>query len=94
MEKTIIRNTETIGQLFENYKMAHNEETALTEGQQEELDALSCLLEELAPINNPEAYRKQQMYFDNAIAYARESEKAGFILGFKMAMSLMRECLA
>lgn len=94
MEKAIIKSTETIGQLFENYKMAHNEETQLTEGQQEELDTLSCLLEELAPINNPEAYRKQQRYFDNAIAYARESEKAGFILGFKMAMNLMRECLA
>lgn len=88
-----INGTGTIEQLFESYKASYNEETPLTEGQQEELDALSCLLEELAPINNPEAYRKQQMYFDNAIAYARESEKAGFILGFKMAMNLVSECL-
>lgn len=81
-----------IESIFENYKASHNEETPCTEEQQAELDALSCLLEEVVPVNNPEAYRKQQMYFDNAIAYARESEKNGFVTGFTMAINLMLEC--
>ena len=30
--------------------------------------------------------------FENAVGYARASEKAGFVLGFKMAMNIMQEC--
>lgn len=84
---------DTIETIFENWKEAYNEETPLTEEQQAELDAITCILGEVIPINSKEAHRQQQLVLDNAVGYARESEKAGFILGFRMAMNLMSECL-
>ena len=35
-----------------------------------------------------------QVVFDKAIALSRESEKAGFVLGFRMAVNLMLESAA
>lgn len=86
MEKAI-KTTETIEQLFENYKASYNEETpqareqatAMSEFEQIVFSALET------DITQP-AYSK-------AIELSRASEKAGFILGFKMAMNLMCECL-
>lgn len=81
---------ETIETIFENYKAAHNEETPVTAGQQAGLQELVYILEEVAQADREE-YRKQQIFFDKAAVYARESEKSGFITGFKMAVSIMRE---
>lgn len=80
-----INGTETIEQLFENYKARYNEETPLSEGQDTAMNEL-----EKATLRN---LVNGQNAFDTAIALSRESEKAGFILGFRMAMNLMSECL-
>ena len=81
-----IKTTETIEQLFEGYKAAHSEETAQTTEQEKAMDEL-----ERETLRNP--HRDQSAAFDKAIALSRASEKAGFILGFKMAINLMSECL-
>ncbi len=47
-----------------------------------------CELEK-ATLIHPE---NGQSAFDKAVALSRASEKAGFILGFKMAFNLMSEC--
>ena len=83
---------ETIETIFENYKTSYNEETPCTEEQQTEFNAFSKSLEEVFSGNDTESYRNQQLVFDNAIKYVRASEKAGFVLGFKMAMNIMQEC--
>lgn len=44
-------------------------------------------------VHTDSEYVTYQRTYDKAIAYARASEKAGFVLGFKMAMNLMSECL-
>ena len=75
----------TIETIFENYKASHSEETPLSEGQDKAISEL-----EKATLINPAS---GQTVFDKAIALSRESEKAGFILGFRMAMNLMSECL-
>ena len=53
---------------------------------------LSVTLDKVFPGEIQEDYRKQQQIFDNSVAFARSSEKAGFILGFKLAMEIMQEC--
>lgn len=78
-----IKTTETMEQLFENYKASVNEESALTPEQSETLTALESITDQVHTDSD----------YDKAIAYARASEKAGFVLGFKMAMNLMSECL-
>lgn len=83
---------ETIETIFENYKASHNEETPYTEEQQAEFDAFSCIIEKVFKGDSSEAYRNQQLVFENVVGYARASEKAGFVLGFKMAMNIMQEC--
>jgi len=74
----------TIEAIFENYKAMCNEEAPLSTGQGAALGEL-----EKATLVNPES---GQTVFDKAIALSRESEKAGFILGFRMAASLAHEC--
>jgi hypothetical protein len=80
-----INGTATIEQLFESYKASYSEETPLSEGQGTAMGEL-----EKATIRN---LVNGQTAFDTAIALSRESEKAGFILGFRMAINLMSECL-
>lgn len=91
MEKAI-KTTETIELLFENYKASYNEETPQTAGQSATLNQLNHLLESL-DYQNPELAKLAQDFWNSSVMYSRESEKAGFILGFKMAMNLMSECL-
>lgn len=83
---------ETIETIFENYKAAHNEETEMTEGQRAKLEALNKFLGNLTPEEKESSFDEWQTFFDDAIAYARESEKSGFLIGFKMAVNVMREC--
>ena len=76
----------TIEQLFENYKASYNEETPLSAEQE---TAMSELEQETLrdPVIGPTV-------FDKAVALSRASEKAGFVLGFRMAMNLKEECQA
>lgn len=83
---------ETIETIFENYKAGHNEETPYAQEQQTEFDAFSCVIEKVFSDDNLEVCHNQQLIFEKAVAYARASEKAGFVLGFKMAMNIMQEC--
>lgn len=80
-----INSSKTINQLFESCKARYNEETPLSEGQDMALSEL-----EKVTLASPSF---GQAAFDKAIALSRESEKAGFALGFRMAISLMSECL-
>lgn len=86
MTKEMIKTTETIEQLFENYKASYNEETPQTEEQEKAMYEL-----EQETLHNP--LRDQSTAFGKAIVLSRASEKSGFILGFKMAMNLMCECM-
>lgn len=81
-----------IEQIYENYKAGQNEETPYSEEQKKKFDKLSDVLDRVIPGDVPEDYRKQQQIFDSSVAFSRASEKAGFILGFKMAMEIMQEC--
>lgn len=82
--KEIVRKTETIGQLFEDWKMRYSEDTPQTDEQREAIRNLEEIT--LGLTGTDPAY-------DSAIALSRASEKAGFILGFRTAMNLMRECM-
>lgn len=55
-------------------------------------EAFTSILESLFPSDSKEDYQKQQQIFDTAVSYARASEKAGFVVGFKMAMNIVHEC--
>lgn len=84
MEKANVSKTATIEQLFEDYKARYYEETPRTEEQtaaMSELEELTNSSKGIAPA------------YDTAIALSRASEKAGFVLGFRTAMDLMRECM-
>lgn len=83
---------ETIELIFENYKSVHNEETPYTQEQQTEFDAFCSVIDKGFDGDNPESYCNQQLIFEKAVAYARASEKAGFVSGFKMAMNIIQEC--
>ena len=76
----------TIETIFENYKAAHNEETPQTKEQ-------AVTLEQLEQLTiNPYRQSAGQEIWDKAVELSRASEKSGFILGFKMAFEIMREC--
>lgn len=81
-----------IEQIYENYKASLNEETPYTEEQRKEFDSLCDILDNAISGDIPEDYRKQQQIFEHSVAFARASEKAGFTLGFKLAMEIMQEC--
>ena len=72
-----IKTTETMEQLFENYKASVNEESALTPEQSETLTALESITDQ---VHTDSEYVTYQRTYDKAIAYARASEKAGFVL--------------
>ena len=76
----------TIETIFENYKAAHNEETPQTKEQVETLEQLEQLT------LNPFKQSAGQEIWNKAVELSRASEKSGFILGFKMAVEIMREC--
>ncbi|RKI36826.1 hypothetical protein D7V86_24905 [bacterium D16-51] len=76
---------QTIETIFEGYKARNNEETPLSEGQ-------GIAMGELEKVTL-RGMADGEWAFDAAVALSRESEKAGFILGFRMAMNLMCECL-
>jgi hypothetical protein len=78
--------TKAIEALFENYKESVYEESELTPEQDKALDDLDKIV---GSYKSKEEYRAYQEIFDRAIAYARSSEKAGFVFGFKLALSLM-----
>ena len=79
--------TETIEQLFENYKASYNEETPQSAEQQTAMNELEKEIFQNLDTNLTSA-------FDKAVELSRASEKAGFILGFRMAMNLKEECRA
>ena len=82
-----IKNTETIEQLFENYKATYNEETP-------QIGEQITALEQLEQITlNPFGQSTTQEIWHKAIELSRASEKTGFVIGFRMAMNLMSECL-
>ena len=81
-----------IEQIYENYKASQNEETPYSEEQKREFDKLSEILDRIFSGEVPEDYRKQQQIFESSVAFSRASEKAGFILGFKMAIEIIQEC--
>lgn len=81
-----------IEQIYENYKASFDEEAPYSQEQKEEFDNLSDILDKAIPGDVPEDYRKQQQIFESSVAFSRASEKAGFVLGFKMAMEIMQEC--
>lgn len=83
---------ETIETIFENYKASYNDETPQNEEQIIGFEVFNRILEKLFPSDSGENYQKQQQIFDSAVSYARASEKAGFVVGFKMAMNIMSEC--
>ncbi|MBD5548677.1 MAG: hypothetical protein HDQ97_15015 [Lachnospiraceae bacterium] len=83
---------EIIETIFENYKASYNEETPQNEEQIVGFEAFNRILEKLFPSDSSENYQKQHQIFDSTVSYARASEKAGFVVGFKMAMNIMREC--
>lgn len=83
---------ETIETIFENHKASYNEETPQTEEQTAEFNGFNSILENLFLRDSMEDYQKQQQIFDSAVSYARASEKAGFVVGFKMALNIMQEC--
>lgn len=83
---------ETIETIFENHKASYNEETPQTEEQTAEFNGFNSILENLFSRDSMEDYQKQQQIFDSAVSYARASEKAGFVVGFKMALNIMQEC--
>lgn len=78
----------TIETIFEGYKVIHGEETPQTEGQKNGLDAMNGIMNGADFKSMPEMHR----LFDSAVEYARESEKDGFIAGFRMAVNMCREC--
>lgn len=81
-----------IEQIYENYKASQNEETPYSEEQKREFDKLSVTLDKVFQGEIQEDYRKQQQIFESSVAFSRASEKAGFILGFKMAIEIIQEC--
>ena len=81
-----------IEQIYGNYKASFVEEAPYSQEQKEEFDNLSDILDKAIPGDVPEDYRKQQQIFESSVAFSRASEKAGFVLGFKMAMEIMQEC--
>jgi hypothetical protein len=81
-----INSSKTLNQLFESCKASYNEETPLSEGQDMAMSEL-----EKVTLASPSF---GQVVFDKAIALSRESEKAGFVLGFRMAVNLMLESAA
>lgn len=83
---------ETIETIFENYKAAYSEETPRAEEQKATFSAFNSVLEETLSDESGKDYRRQRELFDSVVSYARASEKAGFVAGFKMAVNLMREC--
>lgn len=83
---------ETIETIFENHKAIYNEETPQTNKQIAGFEAFNSIIEKLFPSDSAEDYEKQQQIFDSVVSYARASEKAGFVVGFKMAMNIMHEC--
>ena len=83
---------ETIETIFENYKAQYNEETPNTKEQQAAFDDYTCCIEKAFNDEDLDEYQRQQLVFDKAVVYARASEKAGFVLGFKMAMNIIEEC--
>lgn len=83
---------QTIETIFENYRTSYNEETPQTEEQAAGFKIFNSILEKLCPSESDESYQRQQQIFDSVISYARSSEKAGFVAGFKMAMKIMYEC--
>lgn len=83
---------ETIETIFENYKASYNEETLQNEEQIVGFEVFNRIFEKLFPSDSGENYQKQQQIFDSGVSYARASEKAGFVVGFKMAMNIMHEC--
>ncbi len=76
----------TIETIFENYKAAYNEETPQTQEQASTLEQLEQLT------LNPYKRSAGQEIWNKAVELSRASEKSGFILGFKMAFEIMREC--
>ena len=68
------------------YKASYSEETPQSIEQEKVMDELER--ETLRDIDN-----SKTAAFDKAIALSRASEKAGFVLGFRMAMNLMSGCL-
>ena len=78
--------------IFEAYKASYNEETPQTEEQIAGFEEFNGILEKLFPSESDEDYQIQQQIFDSVVGYARVSEKAGFVAGFKMAMGIMHEC--
>ena len=83
MEKANVSKTATIEQLFEDYKARYYDTTRTEEhtAAMSELEELTNSSKGIAPA------------YDTAIALSRASEKAGFVLGFRTAMNLMRECM-
>ncbi len=82
---------ETIETIFENYKASHNEETPQTEEQRAGLQELETALDCFIRSGGP-ASQTAQDFYDSAISLARGFEKAGFVVGFKMAVNIMHEC--
>jgi len=83
---------EIIETIFENHKASYSEETPQTKEQEAGFEVFNNILEKMFPSNTKEDYQRQQQIFDSVVSYARISEKAGFVAGFKMAMSIMHEC--
>lgn len=83
---------EIIETIFENHKASYSEETPQTKEQEAGFEVFNNILEKMFPSNTKEDYQRQQQIFDSVISYARASEKAGFVAGFKMAMGIIHEC--
>lgn len=83
---------EIIETIFENHKASYSEETPQTREQVAGFEVFNSILEKMFPSSTREDYQRQQQIFDSVISYARASEKAGFVAGFKMAMNIMHEC--
>lgn len=82
---------EIIETIFENYKASYNEETPQSQEQKEKLQDLEWNLETLSQQNPSESAAYQEL-FDTAIEMSRASEKADFVVGFKMAVDILHAC--
>ena len=79
-----------IEHIYELEKAAFAEETPMSEKQRQANEAMEAASHELMEVD-PVYAGQVEDFFGMAAEYGRESEKNGFVWGFKVAMNLMAE---
>ena len=80
---------ETIEAIYENWKYSFDGNLPESKEMKEEFMTFSNELDK-AGVKIKDYYK----IYDGAVSYALECQKFGFLVGFKMAVKLLRECEA